>query len=43
MKIATPVANDLIFVEADDQYQLLVDMVESNEDADNRHNDGKIY
>ena len=31
-------ANDLIFVEADDQYQLLVDMVESNEDADNRHN-----
>ena len=31
-------ANDLIFVEADDQYQLLVEMVESKEDVDNRYN-----
>ena len=30
-------ASDSIFVEADDQYQLLVDKVENNEDADNRH------
>lgn len=30
-------ASDSIFAEADDQYQLLVDVVENNEDADNRH------